>query len=134
MRGGQPPLFFVKENKMVSELFTVKPSLTQYYGRTVTKETEFDEKTESGEVHQTLKGCVLTTEINKEWEYGGIKNTLHSVQTETLPEGTVIIWSETEGYIVPNVPMYKLRDLEAEIKAVKDIYADNTDINPEGQK
>lgn len=119
---------------MISELFTVKPSLTQYYGRTVTKETEFDEKTESGEVHQTLKDCVLTTEINKEWEYNGIKNTLHSVQTETLPEGTVIVWSETEGYIVPNVPMYKLRDLEAEINAVKEIYADNTDINPEGQK
>lgn len=115
-----------------NELFTVKPSLTQYYGRTVTKDTKFDEKTDNGEIHQTLENCVLTTEINKEWEQNGIKNTLHSVQTEELPEGTVIIWSELEGYIVPNVPMYKLRDLEADIKDIKEIYKDNTDINPIG--
>lgn len=116
---------------MNNELFTVKPSLTQYYGRTVTKEMEFDERTESGDVHQTLKDCVLTTEINKEWTHGGIKNTLHSVQTEELPEGTVIIWSEREGYIVPNVPMYKIKDLEEEIREIKHIYRDNTDMNPE---
>jgi hypothetical protein len=134
MRGGQPPLFFVKEQKMNNELFTMKPSLTQYYGRTVTKDMEFDEKTDNGEVHQTLKDCVLTTEINREWEFGGIKNTLHSVQTETLPEGTILVWTEKDGYIVPNVPMYKLRDLEEEIRSIKEIYADNTDINPEGQK
>ena len=115
---------------MNNELFTIKPSLKQYYGRTVTKELEFDEKSENGEDHETLKNCVLTTEINKEWQNGDIKNTFHSVQTEELPEGTVIIWSEAEGYIVPDVPMYKLRDLEAEIKEIKEIYKDNTDINP----
>lgn len=117
---------------MNNELFTVKPSLNQYYGRTVTFDMEFDESTENGEVHQTLKNCVLTTEINREWEYNGIKNTLHSVQTETLPEGTILVWSEKDGYIVPNVPMYKLHDLEEEIKAIKEIYKDNTDINPLG--
>ena len=113
-----------------NELFTVKPSLTQYYGRTVTKETKFDEKTDNGEIHQTLENCVLTTEINKEWEHSGIKNTLHSVQTETLPEGTVIIWDESLGYIVPDVSVYKLKDLEEEINQIKEIYKDNTDINP----
>lgn len=115
---------------MNNELFTVKPSLTQHYGRTVTKDMEFDETTENGEVHQTLKNLVLTTETNREWENSGIKNTLKSVQTEELPEGTVIIWSELYGYIVPNVPMYKLRDLEAEIQEIKEIYKDNTDISP----
>ena len=114
----------------MNELFTVKPSLSQYYGRTVTKEMEFDETTDNGEIHQTLKNCVLTTEINREWTQGEIKNTIHSVQTEELPEGTIIIWSELQGYIVPNVPMYKLKDLEEEIRAIKEIYADNTDINP----
>lgn len=117
---------------MNNELFTVKPSLTQYYGRTVTKDMEFDERTDNGEIHQTLKNCVLTTEINREWTQGNIKNTIHSVQTEELPEGTIIIWSELQGYIVPNVPMYKLRDLEEEIKTIKEIYHDNTDINPIG--
>lgn len=115
---------------MKNELFTIKPTLNQYYGHTVTKDLVFDEKTEKGEIHQTLKDCVLTTEINREWEQGGIKNTLHSVQTETLPEGTIIIWSELQGYIVPNVAMYKLRDLEEEVKDIKEAYKDNTDINP----
>lgn len=117
---------------MNNELFTVKPSLTQYYGRTVTKDLTFDEKTENGEIHQTMKDCVLTTEINRKWENGKIKNTLHSVQTEELPEGTILIWSEQDGYIVPNVAVYKLKDLETEIKEIKEIYKDNTDINPTG--
>lgn len=115
-----------------NELFTVKPSLRQYYGRTVTKDMAFDESTENGEVHQTLKDGVLTTEINREWTHNEIKNQLHSVQTETLPEGTVLIWDSMHGYIVPNVAMYKLRDLENEIREVKEIYNDNTDINPQG--
>ena len=113
-----------------NELFTLKPTLNQFYGRTVTKDMKFDESTDSGEVHQILKDCVLTTEINKVWEQNGIKNALHSMQTEELPEGTVIIWSETDGYIVPNVPMYKLKDLEEEVAAIKEAYAENTDINP----
>ena len=117
---------------MNNELFTVKPSLTQHYGRTVTNEMKFDESTENGEVHQTLENLVLTTEINREWTQGDIKNTLHSVQTEELPEGTILIWSELYGYIVPNVPMYKLRDLEKEIADIKEVYKDNTDINPKG--
>lgn len=115
---------------MNNELFLTRPSLKLHYGRTVTKETEFDETTDSKEVHQTLKDLVLTTEINKEWEYDGIKNTLKSTQTEVLPEGTILVWSEEYGYIVPNVPMYKMKDLEEEIKQIKDIYKDNTDVNP----
>ena len=114
-----------------NELFTVRPSLKQYYGRTVTKEMKFDESTENGEIRQTLENCVLTTVTNKEWSHGEIKCAIHSEQTEVLPEGTVIIWSETDGYIVPNIPMYKLKDLEAEIKEIKDIYHENTDINPD---
>lgn len=115
-----------------NELFTVKPSLKQYYGRTVTKETKFDETTDNGEVHQTLEDCVLTTEINKAWTHGDVECTLKSVQTEKVPEGTVIIWDEALGYIVPNVPMYKLKDLEDEIQSIKEVYKDNTDINPVG--
>lgn len=115
---------------MKSELFTIKPDLTQFYGRTVTKDMEFDERTDDGVIHQTLKDLVLTTEINREWDRCGIKNTLHSVQTEELSEGTVLIWNEEMGYIVPNLSMCKLRDLEEEVKLVKEIYADNEDMNP----
>lgn len=114
---------------MKNELFTVKPSLSQYYGHTVTKDLKFDEKTDNGEIHQTLENCVLTTEINRNWEQNGIENHLSSVQTEKLPEGTVIIWSELQGYIVPNVQMCKLTDLEEEIAIIKDVYSNSNDMN-----
>lgn len=113
-----------------NELFTVRPSLKQHYGRTITKDTKFDEKTEDGTVHQILEDLVLKTIIDKENEYEGIKSTEHSELTQEIPEGTVLIWNEQEGYIIPNVPVYKLKDLEAEIEEVKKIYKDNTDINP----
>ena len=113
-----------------NELFIVRPSLKQHYGRTITKDTKFDEKTDDGTVHQTLENLVLSTVIDKENEYEGIKNKEHSELTQEVPEGTILIWNEQEGYIIPNVPVYKLKDLEIEIQEVKKIYKDNTDINP----
>ena len=115
---------------MNNELFIVRPSLKQHYGRTITKETEFDEYTDDKTVHQTLKDLVLTTEINKENEFEGVKSTEHSILTQELPEGTILIWNEIEGYILPNVAVYKMKDLEQEIKDIKKIYKDNTDMNP----
>jgi hypothetical protein len=113
-----------------NELFIVRPNLHQHYGRTVTKEMEFDEYTDDKTIHQTLKNLVLTTEINKENEFEGVKNTEHSVLTQELPEGTILIWNELDGYIMPNVAVYKMKDLEEEIKQIKEIYKDNTDMNP----
>ena len=115
---------------MNNELFTVKPNLKQFYGRTVTKDTYFDEQTDDGSVRQILKDLVLTTVINKEWKRGEKLNTMHCEQTEELAEGEVLIWDEAQGYIIPHVQMYKLRDLETEIGEIKEIYKDNTDINP----
>jgi len=115
---------------MNNELFTVRPNLKQFYGRTVTKDTTFDEETDNGEVKQTLKNLTLKTIIDRKSEYDGITSKEHSELTQKLKEGTILIWSEVEGYIIPNVPMYKLKDLEQEIKDVKNIYKENTDINP----
>lgn len=115
---------------MNNELFIIKPSLIQHYGRTVTKDMKFDEYTENKEVHQTLDNLLLTTEINKNSNYNGVKSTEHSILTQELPEGTILLWNELQGYIIPNVAVYKLNDLEEEIKEVKEIYKDNTDINP----
>lgn len=107
-----------------NELFTIKPSLKQYYGRTVKKNTYFDEYTEDKKVHQILKNLVLTTKIKKETEYEGIKSTENSILTQELPEGTVLIWNENDGYIIPNIQVYKLDDLKEEIKQVEEIYKD----------
>lgn len=114
---------------MNNELFTVKPSLKQHYGRTITKEMEFDETTDNGEVHQTLKNLVLTTIIDRTTSYNGITSKEHSELEQTLQEGMILIWSEEEGYIIPNVAVYKIKDLEEEIKSIKEIYKDNTDMN-----
>lgn len=107
-----------------NELFTIKPSLRQYYGRTVTKDLEFDERTENGVVHQMLKDLILTTEINRESEFSGIKSTEKSVLTQELPEGTILIWDESLGYILPDREVYKLENLKEEITQIEKIYKD----------
>lgn len=119
---------------MNNELFTIAPNLKQFYGRTITKEMEFDETTEDGKVHQVLKDLVLTTEIKTESEYEGVKSTEESKLTQELPEGTILIWDTHQGYILPNLRMYKLRDLEKEIKQIRKIYKDNTDMNPKKEE
>ena len=106
----------------MSEVFTIKPNLHQYYGRTVTKDMEFDESTDDKTVHQTLKDLLLTTEITRESEYEGIKSTEKSVLTQELPEGTILIWDEQQGYIIPSTKMYKIKDLKEEIEQIEDIY------------
>lgn len=113
-----------------NELFIVKPSLKQHYGRTITSETKFDEKTEDGRVHQLCSDLVLTTIVHDEQEYNGVKSIEDSKLIQELPEGIVLIWNERDGYIIPNVPVYKIKDLEEEIKDIKDIYKDNSDMNP----
>lgn len=112
----------MEEKKEKHELFTIKPTLHQYYGRTVTKDTEFDEYTDDKTVHQTLKDLVLTTEINKKSEYLDVKSTEYSKLTQELPEGIVLIWNEGQGYVIPDKQVYKLKDLKEEIKQVEDIY------------
>ena len=107
-----------------NEIFTIKPNLHQYYGRTVTKEMEFDEYTEDKTVHQTLKDLVFTTEIYKESEYNGVKSTEKGTVTQELPEGTILIWNEIQGYIIPDREVYKLKDLKEEISQVEEIYKD----------
>ncbi len=107
-----------------NELFTIKPSLKQYYGRTITKNMKFDEYTEDKTVHQILDNLVLTTIIAKESEFNGVKSTEESKLTQELPEGTILVWNEEMGYILPDREVYKLKDLKEEIKQIEDIYKD----------
>jgi hypothetical protein len=107
------------------EYFTIEPNLKQFYGKTVTKETIFDEKTEDGTVEQHFENLTLTTKIKREVEmnddnpYGVKEETTVSV---TVPEGTVLIWNENEGFIVPKTTMTTLEELKKEIDSIKDIY------------
>lgn len=104
------------------EYFTLRPNLKQIYGKRVTKETEFEEKTEDGTVTQTFKDLVLTTNIKKEMEQGEYKWEENSTIKVTVPEGSILIWNEQEGFIVPQYQMCTLEDVEEDIKNIKEIY------------
>ena len=109
------------------EYYTLKPNLKQLFGRKVTKELEFDESTENGKVHQVLKDCVLTTIIKESDELNvfglteKVKVEEESKVVQTLPEGTILIWSEESGYIIPTFQMTTLEELIEEAKTIKDI-------------
>ena len=104
------------------EYYTLKPNLKQIYGKKVDKDTVFTEKTEDGTVEQEFKDLTLTTTIKKEMEQGGFKIVEESTVKVTMPEGTVLIWNEQEGFIVPQYQMCTLEELEEDIKNIKDIY------------
>lgn len=110
------------------EYYMVEPNLKQIYGKKVDKNTEFEEKTEDGRVHQTFKDLTLTTVIDSEVEQGVYKIKEHSEISITVPEGTVLIWSEVEGFIVPQAQVCTLEELEEKIKDIKEIY------NPENKE
>jgi hypothetical protein len=111
------------ENKEKIEYYTLKPNLKQIYGKKVNKDTVFTEKTEDGTVTQEFKDLVLTTKIKKEVEQGQFKIEEESTMKVTVPEGTILIWNEQEGFIVPQFQMCTLEELEEDIKNIKEIYS-----------
>lgn len=107
------------------EYFTIMPQLKQFYGKTVTKDTVFDEKTENGQVTQHFENLTLTTNILKEVEmdedhpYGVKEETTITVK---VPENTILIWNEDEGFIVPQTQMTTLEELKKTIDDIDGIY------------
>lgn len=92
------------------EYFIVNPSIQLFGGVEVKKDTKFETYNGDKTVHQTLKNLVLTTEIKRKSEYNGIKSTEESKMTTELPEHTILVWGEQEGYIVPNYQMVRPND------------------------
>ena len=104
------------------EYYTLRPNLKQVYGKKVNKDTVFTEKTEDGRVTQEFKDLVLTTYIKSETEQGGFKIEEESTMKVTVPDGTILIWNEQEGFIVPQFQMIQLKDLKKEIEEIEAIY------------
>ena len=103
------------------EYFVVKPSTKTFGGIRVTKETEFETYNEDKTVHQTMKDLVLTTIVTRESEYNGIKSKEESKLVTEVPEGTVIVWGEDTGYIIPNYVMVKPEEAAVMLKTIEDI-------------
>ena len=114
-----------KENNL--EFYMVKPSLKQIYGKKISKDTEFDEWTDDKSVHQVLKDLTLKTTINKQTEFCGIKSAEQSELVQRLTEGTILLWNEEAGYIIPNCQVCTIEELLEEIKEVKKIYKGDMD-------
>lgn len=104
------------------EYYTIRPNLKQIYGRKVNKNTYFEEKTENNKVHQTFKDLTLTSIIEEENEVNGFKIKEYSKIEVTVPENTILIWSEEEGFIIPQAQVCTLEDIENQIKDIKEIY------------
>ncbi len=104
------------------EYYTLRPNLKQIYGKKVTKNTAFNEKTEDGTVTQEFKNLTLTTRINKKNKVGQYEIEEKSEMKVKVPEGTILIWDEQEGFIVPQYQMCTLDELQKEIEDIQDIY------------
>ena len=104
------------------EYYTLRPNLKQIYGKKVDETTEFKEQTEDGSVYQTFKNLTLTTEIKRKDDLGKIKVEEESKITIKVPSGTILIWNEQEGFIVPQYQMCTLEEVEEDIKNIKNIY------------
>lgn len=103
------------------EYFVVQPSIKTFGGIRVDKETAFETYNDDKTVHQTMKDLVLTTEIKRESEYNGMTMKEESKLETTVPEGTVLIWGEDTGYIVPNYHMVKVEEAIKSLEQVRDI-------------
>ena len=104
------------------EYYTLKPNLKQIYGKKVDEKTEFVENTEDGTVHQEFKNLTLTTTIKKKQKVGKFKIEEHSTIKINVPNGTILIWNEAEGFIIPQYQMCTLDELKQEIDEYKKIY------------
>ena len=110
------------------EYYTMRPSLKQFYGIKVNEETIFDEKTEDGSVEQHFEDLTLTTIVKKKTESN--EQNPYEVEEESkmtlnMPTGTILIWDENEGFILPQYQFTTLSDLEKEIKEFKEIYKES---------
>lgn len=103
------------------EYFIVAPSIKTFGGIKVDKETKFDVYNDDGTVHQTMENLVLTTEITRENEMGTLKSKEESKLVTEMPEGTVIVWSEETGYIIPNYHMVKVSEAIEMLEEVNNI-------------
>lgn len=104
------------------EYYVYAPSLKQIYGKKVDKNTEFTEKTENGKVKQTFKDLVLTTNVKSKTKQGNFEIEENSTMKIKVPEGTVLLWDENQGFVIPQYIPTTLEDLKKEIEDIQEIY------------
>ena len=110
--------------------FMIKPQYYQFLGLVVNKDTDIDDKTEDGKIHQTIKNNIFTTKINVEDEIDGMKIKEKSTVTIELKEGTRLIWNEQKGYVLPEYDVVSVVEVKNDLECIEDIVgADYKDDN-----
>lgn len=102
------------------ERFMIKPHYGLFLGVTVTKDTDIEDETEDGKVHQTIKGTTFTTIKKDEIEKDGVKIQEDSKLVVEVPEGTRLIWIEGQGYILPDFETKTTREVIEDMNCIQE--------------
>ena len=102
------------------ERFMIKAPYGLFLGVTVTKDTDIEDETEDGKVHQIIKGTTFTTIKKDEREYNGVKIKEDSKLVVEVPEGTRLIWVEGQGYILPDFEAKTTKEVMEDMKCIKE--------------
>lgn len=102
------------------ESFIIKPIYQPFLGVTISKDTDIDDITEDGSIHQTIKGTKFITEIKKEMEQDGIKIKENSNMEIDLKEGMVLIYQPGQGYVIPEYSVTTLDQVREDLKELVD--------------
>lgn len=113
----------MKGKKPQKELirFMIKPQYYQFLGLVVNKDTDIDDVTNDGKVHQTIKNNVFTTIIVDEKEIDGMKIKENSKISIELKEGTRLIWIDEKGYVLPEYQVISVAEAKNDLEAIEDI-------------
>lgn len=105
------------------ERYIIAPQTRLYLGVKVTKETDIEdeEKTEFGTVHQTIKDLTLTTKISRKSNAYGIETEEKSTLTQKIQEGTVLIWLEGQGYVIPEMRVCPVEEGISDLEVLKEL-------------
>lgn len=93
------------------ERFLLEPQYAPLFGLTVTKETVIDDYTDDKKVHQTIKDLVLTTHIKDKKVNENYEMEEDSKLIMKLKEGTRLLWTQSEGYILPQQKLVTRKEI-----------------------
>ena len=109
----------MEESKLMKR-YVVQPSIKLFAGIEVLEDTDFETSSEDGSVRQTMKDRILTTEINR--EYGDVYKTYEQATLrQEIPVGTILVWSEETGYVIPNYVMVSPEEAAKQLSLVKGV-------------
>ena len=102
------------------ERFMIKPHYGLFLGVTVTKDTDIEDETEDGKVHQTIKGTTFTTIKKDVIEKDGMKIKEDSKLVVEVPEGTRLVWIDGQGYILPDFEVKTTKEVIEDMNCIKE--------------